>query len=117
MVNSTKHSIKPIKVLIQIVVVFSFAYILFNFVYTSNRFNFKLLNESFIEFGGSLQALPPDILHLYIIAQNNNVMKFSLEGDLLRESLLHQRAVEFLYSARFDPSASDVFALDGQVIS
>lgn len=111
------HSSKVMQFVMQVSVFFLFAYAVTSFVYSSNRFDFRLLRDSFSEHGGVLQGLPNEVVHVYVLAQRAGLDRFDVEGALLKHPLLSQRTVEFLYPARLEPGSRDLFVLEGETIS
>ena len=110
------RQLRNVRFLIHLFAILIFFYILFSFVYKANKFNFSLIQDSFSEHGGALQALPNEIVHLYILAQKDGLDRFDLSDSFLSNPLLHQRAVEFLYPIRFEPGVRDLFAIKGEPI-
>ena len=109
--------LRKIQFFIHSCVVLIFFYVLISFVYKSNKFDFSLLRYSLTEHGGALQALPKEVLSLYVLAQRAKLDQFDLEGTLLSHPLLNQRTVEFLYPVKLEPGARDLFVLEGEPIS
>jgi hypothetical protein len=115
--SNAKISQDKIGIVENIAAVLIFAGSVLSFVYEANGFDFRLLRHAFSEYGGALQALPGDVVHAYLLSKNQKLNRFSVEGVLLSHPLLHQRAVEFLYPARFEPGGGAVLALEGEGVS
>lgn len=118
-VKSARFCQKP-KVMhftVQILVFFLFTFAVGSFVYSANRFDFRLLRDSFSEHGGALQGLPNEVIHVYILAQRAGLDRFDVEGTLVKHPLLSQRVVEFLYPAKLEPGSRDLFVFEGEAIS
>ena len=98
--NSNDHKLKVVRFFMQVAAFFLFMYVVTSFVYSANRFDFRLLKESFSEHGGALQGLPNEVVHVYVLARRADLDRFDVEGGLLAHPLLSQRVVEFLYPAR-----------------
>ena len=78
-----------------------------------SHFDSKLLSEAFKQDAGAASSLPPMILNLNVLIAKEKIQKFRLEGALNDNPLLYQRAIEYTYPARLDPSAKDVFVIKG----
>lgn len=115
--NKNDHILKVVQFVMQIAAFSLFVYVVTSFVYSANRFDFRLLRESFSEHGGVLQGLPNEVVHVYVLARRAGLDRFDVEGVLLEHPLLSQRVVEFLYPARLEPGARDLFVLEGEAIS
>lgn len=112
----TKQAQKKIQIVEHIAAALILASTVLPLVNEANRFDFDLLRHAFSEYGGVLQALPNEVVHAYLLSNNQKLKHFSVEGSLLTHPLLHQRTVEFLYPARFDPESGNVLALEGEFV-
>ncbi len=86
----------------------------------------KLINHSpwkFSDFLTSFQkdagheVLPMEIQDMKRLAVKNSIESFVLSGELSSDSLLRQRAVEFLYPVKMLPDAKMIFAIQSSPFS
>ena len=114
MKNKKKPNMANGSRLLNVITTIVFAIILFNFLHQSTKFNFTLLADSFSIHGGSAYSLPPDVLHLYVLANNEKIKDFNLQGSLSNDPLLYQRATEFLYPIRMSTNSSNIFIFQSE---
>jgi hypothetical protein len=101
----------------NIIITLGIMFLILSSLEFTDKFNYRLLTEAFREHSGAAESLPAEIISLNALITKEKLQKFNLDGILNDDALFHQRAVEYIYPAKLDLSAKDIFVIKGSPVN
>jgi hypothetical protein len=94
-----------IKLIFIIICFFQIFYIF----HSRSSFNSDVFRDPFSKSSGVTHALEPNVIEIKKIIKKNNLKNFNLSNNLLNDTYLYQRSIEFNYPIRINKNSKYIF--------
>jgi len=74
-----------------------------------SSFNSDVFREPFSKSSGVTHVLEPNVIEIKKIIKKNNLKNFNLSNNLLKDTYLYQRSIEFNYPIRINKNSKYIF--------